>query len=129
MTPAERLQEFIDYKAVRVSKFEKEIGAGNATIVKIIAENREISADIINKILAKYPELNRNWLLFNEGNMILDDGLKKAIPSIEYLISEAFRLHNLLEETLQSAAKDKDKIIELQEKIDQLKDEIGRKQA
>lgn len=49
--------------------------------------------------------------------------------SKEYLISEAFRLHNLLEETLQSAAKDKDKIIELQEKIDQLKDEIGRKQA
>lgn len=49
--------------------------------------------------------------------------------SKEYLIDEAIRLHEKLEEVMDRSFKDKDKIIELQEKIDQLKDQLGRDQA
>lgn len=52
-----------------------------------------------------------------------------GIYTREHLISEALRLHAKLEEVLEKSSKDKDKIIELQEKIDHLKDQLGRNQA
>jgi hypothetical protein len=49
--------------------------------------------------------------------------------SKEYLIKETIRLHERLEEVMDKSFRDKDKIIELQVRIDQLKDQLGRNQA
>jgi plasmid maintenance system antidote protein VapI len=99
-TPAKRLKEFLDYKVLKVSRFEKEIGSGNATIKKIIEEDREISSDIAQKVLTKYPELNRNWLLFGEGSMIkIDESLKDSKDA------EIARLNQRVQELLESREK------------------------
>ena len=69
----ERIKEFIDYKGIAVSAFEKSIGMSNASLGKSLKTGGTIGADKLGIILNEYPEINLRWLVMGEGQMLNSD--------------------------------------------------------
>ena len=67
MNTKERLIEFINSKGIAISKFEKECGMSNGYISSM---RKGLGEKKLNNVLNKYPELNREWLLYGEGEML-----------------------------------------------------------
>jgi hypothetical protein len=63
----ERLIKFLAHLGVGQNKFEEEVGLSRGFVNKIGDSIREKS---MKKILSKHPELNKNWLLTGEGEML-----------------------------------------------------------
>jgi len=53
-------------------KFEQEIGASNGAVSKILDSENDISNNLIEKILKKYPNVNKEWLLTGKEPMFLE---------------------------------------------------------
>ncbi|MDR0754580.1 MAG: helix-turn-helix domain-containing protein [Prevotellaceae bacterium] len=62
-----RLIEFLKRKKITQSKFTKMIDV-SSTYVNSMSENP--TADTINKIKSNFPELNLDWLLTGDGEML-----------------------------------------------------------
>ena len=65
-----RLKEYIDKKGISVSAFEKSIGMSNASFGKSLKNNGAIGSDKLENILKIYPDINAEWLLTGNGDMI-----------------------------------------------------------
>lgn len=63
----ERLVEFIKYKRISQRKFQETAMISNGFVSNI---KKSIASDTIVKISKAYPELNIDWLLEGEGEMI-----------------------------------------------------------
>lgn len=66
-TIKERTIEFIKYKNISVKEFEIRCGLSNGYVANM---RKGYSAEKLKDVLSAYPELNRDWLLYNEGGMI-----------------------------------------------------------
>lgn len=64
------IRQFIDYKGISINKFSTSVGASNSYFNKILKDNNSIGSDRIEKILRTYPEINPEWLLTGEGDML-----------------------------------------------------------
>lgn len=70
MSIIERLKEYIDYKQISVSAFEKSIGMSNATLRNALVNKGTIGANKLEKIIETYSDLNPAWLITGEGEML-----------------------------------------------------------
>lgn len=117
----DRLKEYIDYKNINISAFEKSIGMSNASFGKSLKNKGAIGTDKLENILLKYTDINPVWLLTGQGDMTWDPLLcltsqKNNLPQNEPII-------DLLKEQL----KEKDQKIEmLSQEIGTLKAEISK---
>lgn len=66
-TIKERTIEFIKYKGISVKEFEIRCGLSNGYVANM---RKGYSAEKLKDVLSAYPELNRDWLLYNEGEML-----------------------------------------------------------
>jgi SOS-response transcriptional repressor LexA len=66
-TIKERTLEFIKHKNISVKEFEARCGLSNGYVT---AMRKGYGADKLNNVLTEFPELNRDWLLYNEGEML-----------------------------------------------------------
>ncbi len=66
-TVKQRLVEFLKYKKIGQSKFEKRIGAGNGFVNNIV---KSIGAEKLQSISREFPELSTEWLLYGTGEML-----------------------------------------------------------
>lgn len=72
-----RLERFITTTNLNVTDFERHCGIGKTVVQKVLKDrNRKLSIDALELIKIKYPELNLDWLLLNQGEMFLTN--KKA---------------------------------------------------
>lgn len=78
MNTKERLKEFINYKNIGRNKFEDSIGVSNGYTS---TKSKSLSSDVLEKIHATYPELNINWLVSGEGDMIYNTKLNVSTNS------------------------------------------------
>ena len=62
-----RILEFLSHLGIGQTKFEENVGLSRGLINKI---KGDISLSTVNKILSNYPELNKEWLLSGEGDML-----------------------------------------------------------
>nr|DAM55279.1 MAG TPA: putative DNA-binding protein [Caudoviricetes sp.] len=62
----EKILQFIDFKGISKYKFYQDTGIANG----ILSQKGGISEENILKILSYFPEINANWLLTGEGDMI-----------------------------------------------------------
>ena len=69
----DRIKQFIDYKGIAVSAFEKSIGMSNASFGKSLRSGGAIGTDKLENILIVYPELSPSWLVSGEGPMLRGD--------------------------------------------------------
>lgn len=69
MDVKDRLLEFIKHLGIGVATFERKCGLSNNYVRNI---RTSISSKKLSDILRAYPQLNKSWLLFGEGEMCLD---------------------------------------------------------
>ena len=111
-----RIKEYIDFKGITNQKFEKEVGFSNGAFASQLKNNRTIGVDKLENILKTYPEINIEWLLTGEGEM-----LKNSCPKSEQYTD--------LENLLNSVIHTQQEIINNQkETIEQLKNQIKKDQ-
>lgn len=70
-TIALRLKKYIDFKGISLRQFEMNIGVSNGSISSQLKENKNFGSDRLEKILNAYTDLNPNWLLTGNGEMIV----------------------------------------------------------
>lgn len=67
MSVKERIKKFIQTQKITVIEFERSISASNGYINSI---HKSIGIDKLNDIIEKYPNLNIEWLLSGNGEML-----------------------------------------------------------
>lgn len=75
----QRLIEYVKLKGLTNSSFQKSIGVSGSYIQNIVDS---IGLDKLRVISASYPDLNTDWLLTGEGDMIKQDITKESHPAI-----------------------------------------------
>lgn len=68
-TIKERTLEYIKSKNISVKEFETRCGLSNGYVA---AMRKGFGADKLNNVLTAFPDLNRDWLLYGEGNPTKD---------------------------------------------------------
>ncbi len=69
----ERLIAYLSKKRITKSSFAREVGVSNAFISSI---RKSISPEVLQKIKEAFPDLNIEWLMTGEGNMILAESIE-----------------------------------------------------
>lgn len=69
-----KISQILEYLGMSSTEFARELGmVNNTTIRLILTENRKPSNKTIQKIISAYPEFNPNWILYDQGSMILEN--------------------------------------------------------
>ncbi|MCQ1546163.1 helix-turn-helix domain-containing protein [Bacteroides clarus] len=83
MTVKERINQFIDYKGIRINAFELSIGVSKS----YWSNTQKISAEVVAEILRVYSELSAEWLMRGEGEMIKGNtAVKEKSASKEFVV-------------------------------------------
>ena len=80
-TTKQRILEFIDYQGISKQFFFRETGLKRG-LLDADKIDSSISDIYLAKILATYPELNPEWLLTGQGDMLLGSPVAKLRASI-----------------------------------------------
>lgn len=64
----DRIVEFVKYKGMTMKSFEISCGLSNGYINSM---RKGFGRDKLNNVLSVFPELNREWLLYGEGEMLI----------------------------------------------------------
>lgn len=67
MTVKERVYKFADYKGIPIRKFEEMCQLSNGYVSSM---RKGFGSDKLNNVLSEFPDLNREWLLYGEGEML-----------------------------------------------------------
>lgn len=71
-----RLKSFIGYLKVPVTQFADNSRIPRPSLSQLLSgRNRKVSDEVITKIHSAYPQLNMLWLLFGEGEMVVESKL------------------------------------------------------
>jgi transcriptional regulator with XRE-family HTH domain len=71
MQTYERIIELMKYLNLNKNSFSEEIGmSSNVTIGRIINEKRTPNPSTLQKIINRFPQVNYDWLLTGEGEML-----------------------------------------------------------
>lgn len=101
-----RLKQYIDFKGIKHGTFDREIGASNGYISKIIKSNGSIGSDFLEKISTIYIDLNPYWLITGRGQMIISN----EKPTLTY-DQENVKFSQLQESELEVYANRTDRLI------------------
>lgn len=63
----ERIYSFIRHMGIPVAFFEQKCGLSNGYVSSM---RKGFGMEKLERVLKEFPQLNRNWLLFGEGNML-----------------------------------------------------------
>lgn len=63
----DRTIEFVKFKGITMKTFELRCGLSTGYVTSM---RKGFGADKLNNVLTAFPELNRDWLLYGEGEMI-----------------------------------------------------------
>lgn len=81
-TVKERIISFIKYYSLSQKKFEELLGLSNGYVNNI---RKGISDNVLFKICDRFPTLNRDWLLYGEGEMLNNEAVvEEVLPEISY---------------------------------------------
>jgi len=84
-----RLLQFLEYKNLSQKRFEEICGLSNGYVNNI---RKSIKLDTFNgKIEPNFPELNRNWLLLGDGEMLVQNTPEEEPEEETYLRTERNR--------------------------------------
>lgn len=75
MSVKERVIEFIKAQHLKVSEFEKRCGLSNGYVSSM---RKGFGTEKLDNVLREFPTLNREWLLYGEGEMLKPNGEDRA---------------------------------------------------
>ena len=70
-----RIKEYIDFKGINVSMFERSVNISNGAFASQLKKDKTIGVDKLENILLVYPDLNADWVITGKGNMLKDIGV------------------------------------------------------
>lgn len=79
----ERLLNFLKYKGIDNFSAYSRIWGCSPTYATKLVKKGQISSKYIQLTFEKYPDLNKEWVLTGEGEMILSQSKKSKSPSID----------------------------------------------
>lgn len=116
-TTQDRIKIFICFKGLSVKRFEELTGLSNGYINSM---KKGFGEQKLYGVLKVFPELNRDWLVYGEGEMLVQS------QSLTQSTDEHIDLQ-VADDTL--VAELRSKIERLESKIDNLNQELGEKNA
>lgn len=66
-TVKDRTIEFVKFKGITMKTFEQKCGLSTGYVTSM---RKGFGSDKLSNVLIAFPELNRDWLLYGEGEMI-----------------------------------------------------------
>lgn len=66
----ERLSQFIEFKHDNFNRLSQNIGVSNSYFSKMVRNNGSIGSELLSKIVIYYDDLDINWLITGEGDML-----------------------------------------------------------
>jgi transcriptional regulator with XRE-family HTH domain len=86
----ERILSIIKYLNLSPSDFAEEIGVQRSSISHLISGRNKPSLEFIQKILSRFPEINPEWILNGNGEMIkgMINAVTGELPFKEPLFKE-----------------------------------------
>lgn len=89
-----RIKRFMNALNIANSQFADTCHIPRPTISQILnGRNKKISDELISKIHDAYPQLSVMWLMFGEGNMLLDSNIK--ISELKNDLSESLNISKI----------------------------------
>lgn len=80
MRKIDRFDKYMSFKRLNDNKVTKDLGLSVGRLGKSRQKNRDISDNLIEKILKFYTDLSRTWLLTGEGEMLnIDSPAPKVV--------------------------------------------------
>ncbi len=70
---SQRLGKFIVYKKMSFNAFGRSVGFSNGLVGRIVNKNNSFSVSRAETILSTYRDLNPQWFLLGEGEMVVKD--------------------------------------------------------
>ena len=71
MEANEKLEMLLEYSGMKILPFSKEVGQGSQTFYDIRSGKiQSFTNDVANKIVDAFPEINKEWLIGNDANML-----------------------------------------------------------
>lgn len=81
LTDWQRIEKIVRWTGLSVNSFALGIGLPRGeNLYQIKRGNNGISKELAEQISARYPEVSRAWILTGQGEMLLGDGRRSAIP-------------------------------------------------
>lgn len=65
-----RIKEYIDSKGINIHAFEKSVNISNGAFASQLKKNKTIGVDKLENILKIYSDLNPDWVLTGNGDML-----------------------------------------------------------
>jgi len=69
MGSKQKVSEYLKYKGFSPYSFEKKLGLSNG----VLKSGKDFGVDKLKLIRDNYPDLNMQWLLFDEGESLMDE--------------------------------------------------------
>lgn len=91
----QRIKRYIDFRGIRVSVLEREVGMSNGSFASQLKNNKTIGVDKLENILKIYEDINVEWLLTGNGNMLKEVVLEYNSPKINELKEETTIIENI----------------------------------
>lgn len=77
----DRVNDFIQYKGMSIRAFESEAGIKYSTISAAIKRGTELNTATLLKIIDTYDEIDTDWLMKGEGEMLKDSDPERPTAS------------------------------------------------
>lgn len=131
-TVKERLTSYLKLKRIPKSEFGLTIGASASYVTSMRdTERASIGNDKVERIRKHYPDLNIEWLLTGEGNMLNDVGISQSVNGndnvtlaghnmkveSDKLLEKAFDEIKAQREMTQKAQEQVDRLLTILEKV------------
>lgn len=121
-TIKERVMLFVKSKGISINKFELNCGISQGYFKNL---KKTVGEDNIRKILEAYPELNQQWLLTGEGEMLKRVAVDSA-PPFDDLQERLNQLQKERDELKQQNADQASLIKTLQKAMELMQDTIEK---
>lgn len=83
MKAIERLYQYMEYKGLKPTALEKEIGLSNGYLGVQRKRNADMGEGVFLKIIDNCRDINSSWLLTGEGNMLRSESeMVEKLPSV-----------------------------------------------
>jgi transcriptional regulator with XRE-family HTH domain len=122
----ERINKLLKYSKMSASQFADKVGVQRSSISHVLSGRNKPSLDFVTKILESFSEINPDWLLRGEGNMLNeenDDLFSKNTISESEKVEKA----DYDRENLERKFTEIPKIVEKKEKAGRRKGQSGSK--
>lgn len=122
-TIKDRVYLFCEHKSMSIKQFEESCGMSNGYISSM---RKGFGKEKLNQVLNQFPDLNRDWLLFGEGEMLKTQTIEHTIPDANINNTQNGNVYFAVSELVKQLKVKDEQISKYQEQISKTQEQIDR---